>query len=342
MLRPGWLLTDGSLCRQLTEVRTTCWLMRAVPHAGKNHRELRTSRDGSAERGGLNSARAGKLRRPCPSGVLHTVARAGLCSLTALEAALGRLLSVFIRHRILYRIAVCALRFLSNRSTDSPRLRDVGINGRLLATLSASLRLRSARPIPVGESATADKQRRDMRMRKMVLAVVPVLMAGLLAGCSDTNKSPDVADNIRKSLDQAGYKDVSVSQDRDKGVVTLTGTVLTEGDKAQAESIAKSGAGAQVVADQIAVRPPGNESDAKTVDSDMDKAIEKNLDAVLVKNKLKKDVKYDVKNGVVTLTGDVISQSRRAQVEKLANTVPNVKQVVNELEVKNQKASSTS
>jgi hyperosmotically inducible protein len=179
-------------------------------------------------------------------------------------------------------------------------------------------------------------------MRKMVLAVVPVLMAGLLAGCSDTNKSPDVADNIRKSLDQAGYKDVSVSQDRDKGVVTLTGTVLTEGDKAQAESIAKSGAGAQVVADQIAVRPPGNESDAKTVDSDMDKAIEKNLDAVLVKNKLKKDVKYDVKNGVVTLTGDVISQSRRAQVEKLANTVPNVKQVVNELEVKNQKASSTS
>jgi hyperosmotically inducible periplasmic protein len=179
-------------------------------------------------------------------------------------------------------------------------------------------------------------------MRKMVLAVVPVLMAGLLAGCSDTNKSPDVADNIRKSLDQAGYKDVSVSQDRDKGVVTLTGTVLTEGDKAQAESIAKSGAGAQVVADQIAVRPPGNESDAKTVDSDMDKAIEKNLDAVLVKNKLKKDIKYDVKNGVVTLTGDVISQSRRAQVEKLATTVPNVKQVVNELEVKNQKASSTS
>jgi hyperosmotically inducible protein len=167
-------------------------------------------------------------------------------------------------------------------------------------------------------------------------------MAGALAGCSDTNKSPDVADNIRKSLDQAGYKDVSVSQDRDKGVVTLTGTVPTDSDKAQAESIAKSGAGSQVVADQVAVRPPGDESDAKTVDSDMDKAIEKNLDAVLVKNKMKRDVKYDVKNGVVTLTGDVRSQSRRAQVEKLASTVPNVKQVVNELEVKGQKASSTS
>jgi hyperosmotically inducible protein len=181
-----------------------------------------------------------------------------------------------------------------------------------------------------------------MRVKKLILAVAPVILAGALAGCSDTNKSPDVTDNIRKSLDQAGYKDVSVSQDREKGVVTLTGTVPTEGDKSQAESIAKSGAGAQVVADQIAVRPPGNESDAKTVDSDLDKAIEKNLDAMLVKSKLKRDVKYDVKNGVVTLTGNVASQSRRAQVERLASTVPNVKQVVTELEVKNQKASSTS
>jgi hyperosmotically inducible protein len=178
-------------------------------------------------------------------------------------------------------------------------------------------------------------------MPRLFLAVVPVILAGALAGCSE-NKSPDVADSVRKSLDHAGYKDVSVSQDRDKGVVTLTGTVSTEGDKAEAESLAKSAAGAQVVADQIAVRPPGNESDAKTVDSDTDKAIEMNLDAMLVKNKLKKDVKYDVKNGVVTLTGDVTSQSRRAMVEKLASTVPNVKQVVNELEVKRQKASSTS
>jgi hyperosmotically inducible periplasmic protein len=130
-----------------------------------------------------------------------------------------------------------------------------------------------------------------MKVRKLFLGVVPVILAGALAGCSDTNKSPEVTDNIRKSLDQAGYKDVSVSQDREKGVVTLTGTVPAEGDKAQAESIAKSSADSQVVADQISVRPPGNESDAKTVDSDKDKAIEKKLDAVLVKNKLDRGVK---------------------------------------------------
>jgi|GEM_PF-4865996 len=38
-----------------------------------------------------------------------------------------------------------------------------------------------------------------------------------------------------------------MEQDRDKGVVTLTGTVVSEVDKAQAESIAKSIAGMQVV-----------------------------------------------------------------------------------------------
>lgn len=173
------------------------------------------------------------------------------------------------------------------------------------------------------------------------MSVFPLLVAGILSGCSE-NKSPDVTDSIRRSLDQAGFKDISVSQDRDKGVVTLTGNVSTESDKSQAESIAKSNAPSLVIADQIAVRPPGNEREAKAVDSDLDKAIEKNLDATLVKHRLKKNVKYDVKNGVVTLTGDVPSQTKREQVEKLVASVPNVRQVVNELEVKNQKATSTS
>src|SRR5436305_9272717 len=180
-----------------------------------------------------------------------------------------------------------------------------------------------------------------MKVKQLSFLAVPLLVAGMLSGCSN-NKSGDVTDNIRKSLDQAGFKDVSVSEDRDKGVVTLKGSVPTETDKQQAESIAKSSASNLVVSDEISVRPPGNESEARAIDSDLDKAIEKNLDATLVKHRLKRNVKYDVKNGVVTLTGNVPSQSQRDQVEKLIASVPNVKQVVNELEVKNQKASSRS
>jgi osmotically-inducible protein OsmY len=182
----------------------------------------------------------------------------------------------------------------------------------------------------------------NMKTLKLCLTLLMLLAVGSLVGCSGASrKSADVSDSIRTALDQAGLKDVSVTQDREKGVVTLGGKVATDGDKAQAESIAKSIAAGQVVADQIAVIPPGLESDTKTINSDLDKAIDKNLDATLIQNRLHKGVKYDVKNGVVTLTGEVNSESKRTRVEKVASTVPNVRQVVNELQVKDQKASTT-
>jgi hyperosmotically inducible protein len=181
-----------------------------------------------------------------------------------------------------------------------------------------------------------------MKIFKLLAAVIALTTIGSLSACSDAQtKSPDVTDSIRRSLDQAGLKDVSVSQDREKGVVTLTGTTVSDVEKAQAETLARSIASTEVVSNQIAVRPPGGESIAKKVDSDVDKGIEKNLDAELVKSKLDHDVKYDVQNGVVTLKGDVNSQAKRAWVEKVTKKVPNVQQVVNELEVKNQKATSS-
>ena len=181
-------------------------------------------------------------------------------------------------------------------------------------------------------------------MKKLIMsiAMIALLSVGVLAGCSGTAvKSPDVADNIRKSLDQAGFKDITVSQDRDKGIVTLSGKVASDNDKLQAESLAKSLAGAQVVANQIAVIPKGLEKETKTVNSDLDQGIEKNLDAALIQNKMHDNVKYKVKSGVVTLTGEVNSQNKRDQADQVATNVPNVTQVVNDLQVKNQKASSS-
>ncbi len=170
-----------------------------------------------------------------------------------------------------------------------------------------------------------------------------LLLGALLTvgGCSDRTKAPDVSDNIHTSLDQAGFKDVSVHQDRDKGVVTLKGTVPSDADKARAESIARAQAAGEVVANEIAVLPPGNESAAKTINSDIDKAIEKNLDAALVEHRLNKDVKYSVNKGVVTLKGNVDSQAARSDAAHVAAGVPNVAQVVNELEVHHNRATSS-
>lgn len=181
-----------------------------------------------------------------------------------------------------------------------------------------------------------------MKKSALGIGLFALLITGMIAGCSGTPPpSPDVAASIRTSLDQAGLKDVSVNQDRDKGIVTLGGHVAADVDKSQAESIAKSLSGTQVVANEVTVTPPGAESEAKAVNADLDKAIEKNLDASLITEHLQKVVSYSVKSGVVTLTGSVDSQAVRTHAEKLASEVPNVQQVVNNLQIKNQKATST-
>src|SRR5207248_11160091 len=80
------------------------------------------------------------------------------------------------------------------------------------------------------------------------VSVIALAIGGLI-GCSPA-KAPEVASNIRNSLNHAGLKDVSVKQDRDKGVVTLGGTVPRAAEKDRAEQIAKSVAAGQVVADE--------------------------------------------------------------------------------------------
>lgn len=169
-----------------------------------------------------------------------------------------------------------------------------------------------------------------------------VLVAALaLAGCASTTKSADVSASVRRSLDDAGLKDVSVNQDREKGIVTLGGHVSNEQDKARAESIARPLAAGQVVAMEVAVIPVGDETVAKAVNKDLDKGIEHNVAAALLRARLHDSVKYEVTNAVVTLTGEVPSQATRASAEDIASRVPNVKQVVNTLQVKGQKATSS-
>ncbi len=168
-----------------------------------------------------------------------------------------------------------------------------------------------------------------------------VLVLGTVACSSAPPKAVDVSDGIRTSLNQANLRDVSVKDDTDKAVITLSGHVTSDSEKAQAESVAKSMGTGQVVSNEIAVVPVGSESAAKTVNSDLDKGIEQNLDAALIQAGMHKSVNYEVKNGVVTLTGNVDSQGRRSAAQNVASTVPNVQQVVNELQVKDQKATST-
>jgi len=180
-------------------------------------------------------------------------------------------------------------------------------------------------------------------MSKKWMAGVCLIGAIALSGCRrETTASPDVADSIEKSLDQAKIDDVSVDQDREKGVVTLSGSVATDAEKAQAEAIAKAAAPRDVIANEIRVLPAGMEGRADDVADDLDAGIERNLDAAFTSADVR-GVTHAVETQVVTLTGDVASDADRRRIEKMAAAVPNVKQVVNKLEVRdaNRKATST-
>ena len=73
-------------------------------------------------------------------------------------------------------------------------------------------------------------------MRPNILsgALLAMFAYGTLSGCSISQKSTNVTNQIRNALDQAGLKEVNVKQDRDKGVVTLTGTTASDADKSRA------------------------------------------------------------------------------------------------------------
>ncbi len=170
-----------------------------------------------------------------------------------------------------------------------------------------------------------------------------IILAGALAigGCHGP-AHPDEKSAVTNSLSSNNLSNVSVSQDRDKGVMTLTGNLDSQDAKNQAESLAKQAAPDYTIADEIGVRPPAV-ANAGSVASDLDSAIEDNFKA-----SIKAHENLDVlsisdysKNGTLVFKGSVKTSQQRKEAETLARKVPNVQQVVNELEVKPDKHSTS-
>jgi hyperosmotically inducible protein len=176
---------------------------------------------------------------------------------------------------------------------------------------------------------------------KLLSKVMTIAILAFTLGCSQTpGLSPDVKDAVEKSLVQADFTNIKVAQDREKGVITLSGDVRTDADKQTAENVARKASNSLVIANEIGVRPAGFEIEAQLIDASLDTAIEKNFEAALI-GKQWNDIKYTAKNGVLTLRGDVNESTKIHEIGTLAGTVPNVKQVVNELQVKSVKATSS-
>lgn len=145
-----------------------------------------------------------------------------------------------------------------------------------------------------------------------------VLLTCLLAllasvACSQRASNASYKESIKKALEQADLKDVTVSEDAHKNTITLGGIQHSEDAKQQAGQIAQAAAGSRIIAN----------------------GIKNNYKAALVSKGLDKEhIRVDARNGVVTLKGTVKTPDQRKEAEQIAANIPNVAQVVNELEVR--------
>jgi hyperosmotically inducible protein len=72
------------------------------------------------------------------------------------------------------------------------------------------------------------------------------------------------------------------------------------------------------------------------VDSNLDDGIENNFKAAIKAHKNLDDqsISYNAKNGTLVLKGTVKTGVQKNEAQKLAQNIPNVKEVVNEIKVK--------
>jgi hyperosmotically inducible protein len=191
----------------------------------------------------------------------------------------------------------------------------------------------SQQPSVVQQGGDMSFAKVTMKRGFFALAVVSVVSATLL-GTACNKADTNYKDRVKSALEQADLKDVRVSEDTSKNTITLGGTVHSDDAKNRAANIAQASAGPRVVANEISVEPVGNEGDARKMESNLDDGIENNFKAVLISKGLdKQHIRYNAKNGVLTLKGSVKSTTQRQEAQELAKNTPNVQQVVNEIQV---------
>jgi osmotically-inducible protein OsmY len=143
---------------------------------------------------------------------------------------------------------------------------------------------------------------------------------------SDSEIERDVKDELAWDPDLYST-DIAVSVKN--GVVTLTGFAKNFSDKYEAEAAAKRVAGVVAVANDIEVRIP-------SVDARPDPEIARDV-AAAIKSQLpisSEKIKAVVKNGWITLEGEVEWQYQRSTAENAVRRIKGVRGVINTIKLK--------
>jgi hyperosmotically inducible periplasmic protein len=175
----------------------------------------------------------------------------------------------------------------------------------------------------------------------LMLLGAAILMGGALALAGCHSSHPDEKGAVVDLLKSNNIGSVDVSEDRDKGVITLTGKVGIDDAKQRAANLAQQAAPDYTIANEIGIRPPEADN-AGAVASNVDSCIEDNFKAAIKAHQNLNDqsIHASAKNGTLVITGSVKTETQKQEVSTLAQQVPNVQQVVNELDVKPNKHST--
>lgn len=160
---------------------------------------------------------------------------------------------------------------------------------------------------------------------------VSLACASGIIGCQS---KPDEKAAVYSALDSHQLSSVMVSENPEKGVITLSGDVGDADRKAQAETIAKQAAPDYTIANNIRVLPAqmavlGPAS--STPDSDLENSCKASIQAN--RDLGRQSIECTAKNGILTLKGAVRTAEERKEAEDLARKVTNAQRVVNNIAV---------
>jgi hyperosmotically inducible protein len=143
---------------------------------------------------------------------------------------------------------------------------------------------------------------------------------------ADLELKTAVDDALAKSME---LKDEHIDVQVKNRMVTLNGTLETPAQKYSAEQIAWQAGGVQKVTNNISVTSASGVAAPETADEKLARRVEFELystRAVSLKN-----MQVHVNNGTATLSGNAGSRAERLLAEKVTQSVPGVRNVVNNL-----------
>ena len=166
-----------------------------------------------------------------------------------------------------------------------------------------------------------------MLFRSAIVAALVISLAGCeRRSASDTTVNTSLKNKLAADPTTSAAK---INVDTSNGVVTLSGTVPTAAEKSEAERIARNTQGVTQVVNNINVERGegaggGTSSDATILSSIKTQLLTRGIIGTNV----------DVKNGEVTITGEVDNAQEKAKAEEIARQVSGVKSVNNQLTIK--------